>query len=918
MRYSVLLLSLLFLSACGGGGGAASVEPNNSNNQSTINKDYTNYLPTANFNLEDSLYNSSYLKFTPQNSSSIYVTNIGFSSNWNQGFLGTGIILAILDTGTSDLSKLAFNNHYEYKEVDRKHWKSLDYRLKNTNFTANTYKSSVLINEKTKAKATHGMLVMNTANHLAKDIRFANVPLPLLDAYKNKLSSGDDINLAATIDYLSNSGIRFFNRSFAEIGEINKSEELVGNFYPAIMQNNALIVSSAGNEETTGDFSAHALPINSPLRKGWIIALGYYDEKPKKDYKNIYYIMDNGVKKYVYSAGNTCKKYGWDDCIAAPFLINNNAGTSFSAPAILTLGALIYEKYPWMSNDNIKESIFTTAYKVYGASASDIKAHFGEGIINPAKAMNGVASLRHDFNANVDIDNLYVFSNDISGNAGLIKDGIGTLALSGKNTFTGDISIKKGVLWLSNSNKASITNNSILRMSNASAANLTNNGILVNEGMEVNNLKLANTSVVYTNIGEKFNVINKAILNGDLNVVGVKYGYTLNKERENILTAGSIEGEFKNIKPNSTFLKLSEPIYDKNNLSIKVDKIDDLNTLPELNAYAKKNYTSLFSKFDRLLYETKKPDLPLDKANYKEVNLNGGLSESEFLKYNMIANAIINTTKDELASTTKLLFAEDIYTNSILNIARIKSLNKINFDNFGVSYNYNKISDLKESSSEYKIANNFDNLGLAFVYNDARIYNDNFKNNSRTLGFLAGYKIDLDDYYSKNLISYFDIKNNANRFDLSSKFKNKAFLISSELGLNNNISPYFRLNYLKYFQDSFNENSNLLALSFNKFNKDFYYANLGINSNFAFKKLNLKTYADLEYNFNKDYYFLAKYDFSDELKISNGFYKQYLFNLGINLSYRLNSKINFNFDYNNSFAKNYFANKFNLGFLYEF
>lgn len=908
MRFSILLASLLFLSACGGGG-ASSPTP--------VVKTYSNYQNTAEFDLGNSLYDSKYLNFVSGKNASIYTTSVGFSSNWNQGFLGTGIILAILDSGTEDLNKLAFNYHYDYNNHITLYGNGLEYRANNANFTQKTYKSSILINEKTKEKANHGTLVMNTANHLAKDIKFANVPLPLIDSDGNNLSSGDNVNLAATIDYLSNSGVRFFNRSFARTGLIETSEENTGIFYTAIMQNNALVVSASGNALTTGDFSNHALPLNSPLRKGWIIALGYYDKKPS-GYKDTYYIMDNGVKKYVYAAGNTCKKYGWDDCIAAPFSINGNAGTSFSTPAILTLGALIYEKYPWMSNDNIKESIFTTAYKVYGTNEDDIKAHFGEGIINPAKAMNGVASLRHDFYANVDRDNLYVFSNNISGSANFIKDGIGALALSGANTFTGDINIKKGTLWLSNTNKANIINNAILRMSNASAANLTNYGTLVNEGLNVNNLTLFNTSKVYTNIGERFNVVNKAKLDGDLNIVGVKYNYTLNKEREDLLTAGSIEGQFKNIVSNSVFLKIKEPKYESTKLSIKVDKIEDLSKLPELNAYAKKNYTSLFTNFDRLLYETKKPDLALDLANYKEPNLNGNLSENEFLKYNLVASAIINTTKDELIPTTKLLFAEDIYTNSLLNIARIKNASKSLNDTSSISYNYNKISDLKESSYDFKIAHNIDNLGLAFIYNDANIYNDNFKNNAKTLGFLASYKLDLNDYYLKNLISYFDIKNNVNRFNLSSSFKNKALVLSSELGLNKQISPYLRLNYLKYYQKAFSENSDLLALKFEKFKKDFYYANLGLNVNFDFQNIKIKPFIDLEYNFNKDFYFLAKYDFSNNLEISNGFYKRFLHNLGISFDYRLNNKINFNFHYYNTFAKKYYTNKFYLGFLYEF
>ena len=48
-----------------------------------------------------------------------------------------------------------------------------------------------------------------------------------------------------------------------------------------------------------------------------------------------------------------------------------------------------------------------------------------------------------------DIEN-YTFSNDISGNAGVIKKGTGTLWFTGYNTYSGQTTIQNGVLTVTN------------------------------------------------------------------------------------------------------------------------------------------------------------------------------------------------------------------------------------------------------------------------------------------------------------------------------------------------------------------------------------------------------------------------------------------------------------------------------------
>lgn len=68
------------------------------------------------------------------------------------------------------------------------------------------------------------------------------------------------------------------------------------------------------------------------------------------------------------------------------------AGTSFSAPIVTGTAALLLQKYPWMSNDNLRTTLLTTAQDI-GAVGVDSK--FGWGLLDAGKAMNGrVLSVR--------------------------------------------------------------------------------------------------------------------------------------------------------------------------------------------------------------------------------------------------------------------------------------------------------------------------------------------------------------------------------------------------------------------------------------------------------------------------------------------------------------------------------------------
>lgn len=160
---------------------------------------------------------------------------------------------------------------------------------------------------------------------------------------------------------------------------------------------------------------------------------------------------------------------------------NVGYGTSFSAPVVSGVLGNIWNKFPWMNNHLVVQTLLSTADK-YTISANAInynssgdKWHSGVvtegpnkktgwGVLNKERALNGPARfdtrlLVPDDAGKVQINfehqnyrdlNQLTFSNDIAGDAGVYKYGSGVLYMSGNNTYTGETHIDDGGIVLSN------------------------------------------------------------------------------------------------------------------------------------------------------------------------------------------------------------------------------------------------------------------------------------------------------------------------------------------------------------------------------------------------------------------------------------------------------------------------------------
>jgi len=307
---------------------------------------------------------------------------------------------------------------------------------------------------------------------------------------------------------LFNNGIRIFNQSLYNgsiAAPVNAATYY--NIYQSFVANGGLFIWATGNQSSAQPSMTAGLPALYPdLQKGWIAVTAVNAAGGTEGYSSA-----DTVPGVISSYANRCGvAANW--CLAAPGdFVSPTAGkrvygTSFAAPAVTGAVALVQQVYPWMNADLLRQTILSTA-----TSMNDT-ATYGWGLLNAGKAVNGPAlfsrSLALGNNVNVNFNTLSsTFSNAIAGDAGLIKNGTGTLTLSGLNTYTGDSEIAGGTLNITGSVASSVKIDA--------GGNLAGGGGRVG-GNVVSNGRLSNTGAGMT-ISGNYTASSNAVLANDIN-----------------------------------------------------------------------------------------------------------------------------------------------------------------------------------------------------------------------------------------------------------------------------------------------------------------------------------------------------------------------------------------------------------------
>ncbi|RTG20327.1 S8 family peptidase, partial [Serratia marcescens] len=202
------------------------------------------------------------------------------------------------------------------------------------------------------------------------------------------------------------------------------------------------------------------------------------------------------------------------------------SGTSMAAPHVAGSVAVLMERFPYLSGAQVAEVLKTTATDM---GAPGIDALYGWGMINLGKAINGPGMLvteqdiPEEFLVNgaygptqfvVDLPGvgavldkgkptervcsdvlcgLDFWSNDISGHGGLTKEGMGTLVMTGANTYAGPTLVNQGRLAINGSvtSDVSVQNGGIVGGSGTVGSLTARRGGTVAPGNSIGTLNVA-------------------------------------------------------------------------------------------------------------------------------------------------------------------------------------------------------------------------------------------------------------------------------------------------------------------------------------------------------------------------------------------------------------------------------------------
>ncbi len=402
----------------------------------------------------------------------------------------------------------------------------------------------------------------------------------------NPVTAADAAFFAQTLNpALITAGVQVMNNSWGGIywdttnASINQA--FAQAYEPFVVQHGGLVVFAAGNDSRSDPSDIAALPSLAPqLEAGWLVAVA----------------VDSNHPTQLASYSNACGK-AMNYCLAAPgdvVVLDKNAtttgsqtywvvsGTSFAAPEVSGAAALVWQAYPYFSNDLVRQTLLGTADDL-GAPGPD--KVFGYGELDVGRAVNGPAKFDWgDVTVTNNIDSIW--SNPISGNGGLIKSGTGTLTLSNTLSYKGTTTVMQGIL-----SAQSIPGDLVLYSGGAVVSgvhsingSVQNAGALVVAGgdVQVTGNYVQNGSFgrpaifvgqLELELGSALRVSGAANIGGALIVTGIKQGYVANSHTDVVTASGGLTGTFDTFFAQQQVMLTASLNYDANNAWLNVQQV---------------------------------------------------------------------------------------------------------------------------------------------------------------------------------------------------------------------------------------------------------------------------------------------------------------------------------------------------------
>ena len=595
-KSSIILGLAALLVSCGGGGGGGGTS---AATPTPVNPAPVTTKPTVTKATSEIGWNSSTVSYDKNNP----------HNNSNTTLTGNNVKIGIIDVGFENSS---FNSDLTEKFGSRL-----------TKLTVPGFTSEATAND------NHGIVVADLTAGSSEGIA-KNATVYAIDAAKQG-DKGVYPKIALEMyQVLRNQGITIYNQSFGideQVTDFNADSASkhyykyaigtsIVDFYKTEVNNGSLFVWSAGNDSSDKQPTLEGgLPhFESGLQKGWInvVALTSKDESKLGDtsWSNLTPLSPAGVAKNwtVTAVGDQIFTIKGQNYIGG--------GSSFAAPIVTGTAALIKQKYPWMDADLIRQTILSTATDIGTPGVDDV---YGWGLLNIDKALKGPALFSKELalsdNVSINIPNgSYTFSNDISGDAGVIKDGAGDLILSGNSTFTGDTTVNNGRLQVNGVYASSINVRRQAILSTNSAIiknNIKNDGIMENFGSTevAGNYESLENSRIVTDLNSNIRVKGKVNLNNSKLEVkpeqnGERKYITSNGIVQNVITSDDkIQGnvtdvntdEMLNTKIDQTENSVSAKVSRKNVL----DYVEKISESDEMQKNTAQNLETAFQKLDQ-------------------------------------------------------------------------------------------------------------------------------------------------------------------------------------------------------------------------------------------------------------------------------------------------------------------------------
>ncbi len=223
------------------------------------------------------------------------------------------------------------------------------------------------------------------------------LPISLFAYYYNSgtwsdLIGGDSVGVATAVEYAVSAGAQVVNMSFGGTG-YDLFEELVMN--RAYYEDDVLLVAASGNIGSAGDVAMYPATYKSVMSVG---ATNMNGTKTSYSVSKSDVEVSAPVGAGIYTQSYTC--YFTQNCVVdgdnthgspnryGQFSIARTAGTSFAAPQVAGVAAMLMSAYPERSASNIRNIIKLSSTQI----GSRYNSSIGYGVLNAYNAVRLVDS----------------------------------------------------------------------------------------------------------------------------------------------------------------------------------------------------------------------------------------------------------------------------------------------------------------------------------------------------------------------------------------------------------------------------------------------------------------------------------------------------------------------------------------------